>query len=180
MANWTRILICFRLTGSGSTIWLLPASVHANIHMSHSSAFTIMSGIRVNHLHCLRIAAVQPIRSARFNQRLSRIKTCRVKLNYSNSTLSAKLTNNPLNTKVQIVCQQTTQMGTQRVTHACGFRHIHSGSTQKGQIERQAFGHRFQIVHSRHVAWRLTEGTPIDHECVVVAVVDVSLSLGFG
>lgn len=144
------------LTARFTAIRLLSAAIHADVHMTHSSAVSIESSIRVYHLHGLRIAAVQPIGSTWLDQRPRRIQT-----------------DDSLDPEVQIVGQHATQMSAQRVANACRLGHRHPRAAQETEVLGQTACHRFQIVYGRHIARSRTKITPVDHEHVVVAVIYV-------
>lgn len=144
------------LTARLPAVRLLSAAVHADVHVSHAVTVPIEARIRVYHLYSLRVAAVQPIRSARLDERPRRIQA-----------------DNPFDPEVQVVGQHAAQVGAQRVTDARRFRHRHAGAPQKAKVLGQTAGDRLQIVHGGHVAGGRAQGAPVDHEHVVVTVTDV-------
>lgn len=147
------------LTARLAAIRLLPAAVHADVHVAHAARLAIMARVRVYHLHRLGVTAVQPIRSARLDQRPRRIQS-----------------DDPLDAEFQVVGQNAAQVGAQRVADARCARHGHAGAPQEREVLRQTAGDRLQIVHGGHVARCRAQGAPVDHEHVVVTVTDVRCS----
>lgn len=83
------------------------------------------------------------------------------------------LTNDPVQSKRQEICNNATHMSTKRVSNTGEPIGTEACSAEEPQGICSAARHRPQIVYCRDVAWRLTEIAPVQHEHVVASTTDV-------
>lgn len=90
------------------------------------------------------------------------------------SILAKSPTYDPVQPEVEIVCDDAAQVSAKRVAHAGQP----VGAESCVAEARQGFSgtpcHRPQVMHSRDVARRLTQCTPIQHEHVVTTSPEIS------
>lgn len=82
-------------------------------------------------------------------------------------------TNNPIHPKREIVGDDAAQMRSQRVAHTGEVVGPQASSAQGPQGVGHTARHGPQVVHGRHVARRLAQCAPVQHEYVVAAAAEV-------
>lgn len=83
------------------------------------------------------------------------------------------LTDDAVHAERQVVGHYAADVGAQAVADARQFVHVQAGRPQVGQRDRRALGHGLHVDHGGHVARQRRQLSPVRHEHVVLAGVQV-------